>query len=224
MTNQATPETHYPAHEFDKRVNPDNPRWAGYRPRWLREAEQPVTIAPIAFKQLRAWTLCMSLSQCAAFLRVETAEIEQWEAGTMSIPYAAYIALRLAVDLEYLPHQVKAWADWQIIPDGVHVGMLYHRKTGAMYSESEIGGMWLTEQLATKAKNRAEKENAELREQVARLTAENTVIRQLFNEQGVTQELRQMQERMASLLASIGTAEVFDYRPSEQGRKLEAAA
>lgn len=143
---------------------------------------------------------------------------------TAPIPYAAYIALRLVADIEYLPHQVKAWADWWIIPDGVHVGMLMNRRTGAMYSENEIAALWLTEQIDAKAKRHAEQENAELREQVATLTAENTRLRQLFNAQGVTQELRQMQERMAALLASIGTAEVFDYQPAARGRKLEAAA
>lgn len=216
--------TYYLAHDFDKRVNPENPRWAGYRPRWLREAEQPVTIVPLAFKQYRAYVLCMSIQQCAAFLRVKASDINKWEAGTALIPYAAYIALRLVADIEYLPHQVKAWADWWIIPDGVHVGMLMNRRTGAMYSESEIAALWITEQIDAKAKRRAEKQNAELREQVATLTTENTRLRQLFNAQGVTQELRQMQERMAALLASIGTAEVFDYQPTARGCKLEAAA
>jgi len=218
--------THYPAREFDRRVNPENPRWAGYRPRWLREAEKPASVAPLAFKQLRAWTLCMSIEQCAAFLRVEAFDIEQWEAGAAPIPYAAFIALRLAVDIEYLPHQVKAWADWWIIPDGIHVGMLMNRKTGAMFSELEINALSHTVAAANRAKDRTEKENARLREQVARLTTENTRLRQLFNEEGVTKELRQMQERMNALLASIGTAEVFDYRqPERKGRrKLEAAA
>lgn len=216
--------THYPAQPFDKRVNPDNPRWAGYRPRWLQEAEQPVTIAPIAFTQLRAWTLCMSLAQCAAFLRVEAADIEQWEAGTAPIPYAAYIALRLDVDLEYLPHQIKAWADWKIIEGGAHIGMLMNRKTGVMYAEGEINALSFTATAAVRAKDRAEKESEKLRRRLDAMNAENTRLRQLFNEEGVTQELRQMQERMAALLASIGTAEVFDYQPAARGRKLEAAA
>lgn len=216
--------SHYPAHEFDRRVNPENPRWAGYRPRWLREAEMQATVEPLAFKQLRAWTLCMSFEQCAAFLRVDASEIEQWEAGTAPIPYAAFIALRLAVNIEYLPHQVKAWADWWIIPDGEHVGMLMNRKTGAMFSEPEINALSHTVAAANRAKDRAEKENASLHEQVARLTTENTRLRQLFNEDGVTKELRQMQERMATLLVSIGTAEIIDYAPAKAGRQRRKAA
>jgi hypothetical protein len=216
--------THYPAHEFDKRVNPGNPRWAGYRPRWMGVAEKPATVAPLAFKQLRAWTLCMSFEQCAAFLRVEAAEVERWEAGLAPIPYAAFIALRLAVDIEYLPHQVKAWADWWIVPDGEHVGMLMNRKTGAMFCEPEINALSHTVEAANRAKDRAEKENAALHEQVVRLTTENTRLRQLFNEQGVTHELRQMQERMAALLASIGTAEIIDYAPAKAGRQRRKAA
>lgn len=224
MPKHAATETHYPAHEFDRRVNPANPRWAGYRPRWLREAEQPVIIAPLAFKQYRAYVLCMSIQQCAAFLRVKASDINKWEAGTKPIPYAAYIALRLVADIEYLPHQVKAWADWWIIPDGVHVGMLMNRRTGAMYSENEIAALWLTGQIDAKAKRHAEQENAELREQVATLTAENTRLRQLFNAQGVTQELRQMRERMITLLASIGTAEIIDYAPAKANKKRRKAA
>lgn len=216
--------THYAAHEFDRRVNPSNPRWVGYRPRWMLEAEQPASIAPITFKQLRAWTLCMSAAQCAAFLRVDVAEIEQWEDGTAPIPYAAFIALRLAVDIEYLPHQVKAWEDWRIIPDGVHVGMLINRKTGAMYSETEINALSHTAAAANRAKERAEKENAKLREQLDYLTAENTRLRQLFIEEGITKELRQMHGRMAALLASIATAEITDYTPAKAGRQRRKAA
>lgn len=210
--------------DFDKRVNPKNPRWAGYRPRWLRDAENLLTIAPLSFIQLRAWTLFMSVEQCAAFLRVEPDEIERWEAGTVPIPAPAFIALRLAVDIEYLPHQIKAWADWWIIPDGQDVGMLMNRKTGQMIAEPEINAMSHSVSASKRAEERAERENAELREQLATLTAENTRLRHLYQSQGVTKELRQMQERMAALLASIGTAEIIDYAPAKGGNQRRQAA
>lgn len=113
LSRQHEDKTIYPKRPFDRRVNPGNPRWAGYRPRWLREAEKSVAIHPTDFHYYREYVHCMSQAQCAAFLRVQAATVARWEAGLEPIPYSAYIALRLVADLEYLPHQVKEWASWR---------------------------------------------------------------------------------------------------------------
>jgi hypothetical protein len=101
------------------------------------------------------------------------------------------------------------------------VGKLHDsEKTGEMFSPAELRASRWVKGERDGWRRRAERAEAK----AAELEAENTRLRQLFNAQGVTTELRQMQDKLAAMLDSIGTAEIIDYRPAVAGQRLEKVA
>lgn len=190
-------------------------------PQWMERAKEWECISPERFLEARRLIHQMTVVQCAALLRVTTSTVWRWESGRIPIPYAAYMALRLLADVRYLPHQIKAWEGWQIINAGSDVGMLYDAKcSGEIVSPADIRTIPYVQGERDAWKRKAE--TADVR--AAELEAENTRLRKLFNAQGVTKELRQMQERLSGMLDDIGTAEIIDYRPASAGHKQEKAA
>lgn len=210
-------DTLYPAKPFNRRINAKNPEWAFFRPRWMLEAEKTVRIAPANFEHYRAHVHCMSVEQCAAFLRVEAGDIVKWEAGLEAIPYTAYLALRMAADLQYLPHQVKEWATWRIIDAGPDVGKLYDSSTGEMFAPGEIS----TIRYAYAQASTILTENARLKEQIAGLQAEAERLRSLRQIDGIAGELTAMQERMRALLDDINQGAAFDINQGAPARSLQ---
>ncbi|RTL58079.1 MAG: hypothetical protein EKK46_00900 [Rhodocyclaceae bacterium] len=210
-------ETVYPQQRFNRRVNPENSRWEGYRPRWLIEAERTIRIHPQDFYTVRALHHCMSVEQCAAFLRVAGASILRWEAGLEPIPYTAYALLALAYELQFLPHQIKEWADWKIIPDGAHVGMLLNTRTGRMFSAQELNVFPQVEAAAAIAVRKSR----HLEQRVADLEAENARLRQLYINNEMAQELQGLQEKIGALLDVSKSTNVFDQLPINQVGQLK---
>ena len=190
-------------------------------PPWMEQAEEWPKITPEQFIQLRKLMLQLKAEQCAALLRVNVTTVRRWESGALSVPFAAYMALRLLLDVRYLPHQVKAWDGWKIINSGPDVGKLYDSKnSGEMFTPPELRATRWVKGERDAWQRRAEKAEA----RAAELEAQNTRLRQLFNEQGVTAELRQMQGKLAAMLDTIGTAEIIDYKPAVAAQRLEKVA
>ncbi|MFA6547058.1 MAG: hypothetical protein WCS99_21755 [Limisphaerales bacterium] len=213
--------TVYPPQDFHGHNLRGKPRRQMHEPLWMEGAAEWERVTPEQFREVRWLVHRMTVEQCAAFLRVNPATVWRWENGSSPITFAAFVALRLLSDVRFVPHQVKEWDGWQIINAGVDVGVLYDsKKTGAMFSPSDLrASQWV------KAERDSWKKKAEEAEaRVAELETENTRLRQLFNTQGVTTELRQMQDKLAVMLDSIGTAEIFEYRPAAAGRNREKVA
>ncbi|MDP2821079.1 MAG: hypothetical protein Q8O52_00145 [Sulfuritalea sp.] len=176
-------------------------------PPWMEQAEEWPEITAARFVELRKLMLQLKAVQCAALLRVHVATVWRWESGEIPVPFAAYMALRLLLDVRYLPHQVKEWDGWKIINAGVDVGMLYDsKKTGEMFSPSELRATRWVKGERDAWKTKAEKADA----RAAELEAENTRLRKLYREQGITRELRQMHERIGALLEGVGTADLHE--------------
>lgn len=209
--------TIYPPQVFDKRVNPANPLWAGYRPRWLFEAEKAVRIGPESFRYFRAHVHCMTVAQCAAFLRVDMASIGKWEAGLEPIPYAAYATLRLADELQFLPHEIKEWADFEIIAAGPDRGKLLDHRTGEMFSRDEI----TTIRYVYADACRVLRENQSLKRQVARLEERVVSLRDLRQVDSVALELQHMQERLRVLAQGIYQGVPLDINQGTIARQLQ---
>jgi hypothetical protein len=213
-------DTVYPPKVFNNRINAKNPRWAGYRPRWLRESEKTVRISPAEFQHYRAHVHCMTVAQCAAFLRVDAATVAKWETGLDDIPYAAYMTLRFATELEYLPHEIKGWADFEIIGAGPDVGKLLDRRTGEMVSRAEI----TTIRYVYASASQILTENLELKRQITALVAETKRLRGLRQMDGVSRELQAMQERMSALLDNINEGVALDINHGTFASQLEEVA
>jgi DNA-binding transcriptional regulator YiaG len=198
-----------------------NGRMEMHLPQWMEKADEWTEVSPARFLELRKLMLNIKAVQCAAFLRVSVSTVWRWESGEVPVPFAAYMALRLLLDVRYLPHQVKAWEGWQIINAGPDVGMLYDsQKTGVMVTPTDIRAARYVKAERNAWQRKAEEAEAK----AAALETENTRLRHLFNGQGVTAELRQMQDRLAAVLSSIGTAEIIDYTPASAGIRREKAA
>ena len=203
-------DTIYPPCPFDRRVNAKNPNWAGFRPDWLRDAEKTVRVAPVNFGHLRRHVLSMTLEQCAAFLRVGAASVAAWEAGIEPIPYAAYLALRMAGELQYLPHSIKEWADFKIIGSGPDVGKLLDTRTGEMFSPGEI----VTIRYAYAQASSVLAENHRLKQQMKAIQGEVERLRSLRQIDGVSRELESMRERMQVLLSELNQGVPLAIRPA----------
>lgn len=183
-------------------------------PPWMEQAEEWPEITPERFIELRKLMLQLKAAQAAALLRVHVSTVWRWENGSIQIPFAAYMALRLLLDVRYLPHQVKEWDGWQIINAGVDVGMLHDsKKTGEMFSPSDLRASRWVKGERDAWKSKAEKAEAK----AADLEAENTRLRKLYQTQGVTRELRKMHERIGTLLEGVGTADLIEFNSPAPG-------
>lgn len=183
-------------------------------PPWMEQAEEWSEITPERFVELRKLMLQLKAEQCAALLRVHVSTVWRWESGEVPVPFAAYMALRLLLDVRYLPHQVKEWDGWQIINAGVDVGMLHDsRQTGTMVSPADIRAARYVKGERDAWQRKAEKAEA----RAADLEAENTRLRKLYQAQGITRELRQMHERIGTLLEGVGTADLIEFNSPAVG-------
>lgn len=189
------------------------------RTQWQIDADRVIVITPREFGYL-VQALGMTAEDCAAYLRVSVATIRAWECGDEAIPFSAYWLLRLTIKSERFNTQFPEWEGWVIAEDGPDAGKLIDANRSAAFTPQEIAcipGVW--HQISA-SNLRAEKLQAEL----DHATAENTRLRQLFNAQGVTTELRQMQEKLTAMLDSIGTAQIIEYRPAAAGHRREKVA
>lgn len=207
---EETPSKHWG--EIDRRIRKGHGEM--HLPPWMQQAEEWPQITPERFKELRKLMLQLKAAQCAALLRVNVTTVWRWESGALPVPFAAYMALRLLLDVRYLPHQVKAWDGWRIINTGPDVGMLYDAKTtGEMFSPAELRASRWVKGERDAWQRRAEKAEAK----AAELEAENTRLRKLYQTQGVTRELRQMHERIGALLEGVATADLIEFNSPTVG-------
>lgn len=202
-----------------KASTPRRTRLDHHRPQWQIDAERTIVITPREFGYL-VQALDMTVEECAAYLRVTVASVRAWESGDESIPFAAFWLLRLTIQADRFNTRFPEWEGWVIAEDGPSAGKLIDANRSYAFSPQEIACIPSAWHQMSRSNLRAEKLQAEL----DRATAENTRLRQLFNAQGVTTELRQMQDKLAAMLDSIGTAEIIDYRPAVAGHQLEKAA
>jgi DNA-binding transcriptional regulator YiaG len=189
------------------------------RTQWQIDAERVIGITPQEFGYL-VQALGMTAEDCAAYLRVTVATVRAWEAGDEAIPFAAFWLLRLTIQADRFTTRFPQWEGWVIAEDGPDAGKLIDANRSAAFTPQEIACFPRAWHQVSASNLRADKLQAEL----DRATAENTRLRQLFNAQGVTTELRQMQEKLAAMLDSIGTAEIIEYRPAAAGHKREKVA
>lgn len=188
----------------------------GHFPAWLIESEPWRKVSGVGFRALRRAVLGISTEQCAAYLGVHRSTIGRWESGEVKVPKAAYEALRLQSisACQRLSH--KHWDGWFI-----------NRQTGELVSPDvgrlavkpeEINGLpGLYNRLSILMLH-----VAKLEEQIGSLIAENTALRSGDKSRLLAAELEAMQERIGSMLADVGTAEVIEFVPLAPELRLTA--
>jgi len=192
-----------------------NKAFPGYHPQWLQLSQQ-LSIGAENFKILRQ-SLGMTVAQCAAYLRVTCIKITRWESGKTPVPFAEFEVLRLVSESVRLKLTHPDWDGWFINDYGV------------LHSPIIGGDGFTPEQLAWSTMTRSEA--ALLRNEVAKLQRkleaaidENTNLRQMYLDNGVTDEVAAMQEKVNSLMARINTARVFKFTIIEDEPLLEKTA
>ena len=187
-----------------------------YHPQWV-QMTQKLTIAGVNFKNLRL-SLGMTVRQCAAYLRADLSTVYKWEREDNSVPFAEFELLRLIAESVKFKMSHVNWDGWFMSEDGV-------------LHSPDIGGKGFTpEQLVWSTMTRSEaallrNDVAKLQTQLDAAIAENTALREMFLDNGVTDEVATMQEKINSLMARINTARVFPFVPVDiEQQPLEKVA
>jgi len=183
-----------------------NQTFPGYHPQWL-QLSQRVAISLENFKMMRE-SLGLTVSQCGAYMRIDKSTIHKWEKGVIPIPFIAFELLRIIRDSVWFKMKHPNWDGWFINEHGV-------------LHSPDIGGKGFTpEQLVWSAMTRSEaalmrNDVTKLQTQLDAAVAENTSLREMFLDNGITDEVATMQEKINSLMARINTARVIPFVPTD---------
>lgn len=156
--------------------------------------------------------------QCAAYLRVSVNTIFRWEDDKAKVPFVCFELLRVVSETVRFKMSHPSWDGWFIN---------YH---GVLHSP-DIGGKGFTpEQLILATMTRSEaallrNDVKKLQSQLDAAIAENTALREMFLDNGVTDEVASMQEKINALMARINTARVIPFAPADiEQQPLEKVA
>lgn len=178
----------------------------GYHPLWVQQS-QKLTVGPDNLKHLRRHCLAITQAQAAAYLRVRLRDYQAWERGDKPVPFMAFELLRLVFESSAKRLSHARWDGWFIGQDG--------RFVSPDVGRLDVGPEDFTALVFLRGELDAHRQqSASLREEIAALEAENSRIRQMYRDQGVTRELEAMQDRLDGLLASIRTAQVIPFTPT----------
>jgi len=175
----------------------------GYHPLWAQQS-QKLTVGPVNLKHLRRHCLAITQAQAAAYLRVKLRDYQAWERGNQPAPFMAFELLRIV--FESTAHRLShaKWDGWFIGKDG--------RFVSPNVGRLDVGPEDFTALVFLRGELEAHRQAAaRLKDEMAALVAENHRIRQMYRDQGVTNELEAMQDRLDGLLASIRTAQVIPF-------------
>jgi len=188
-----------------------------YHPQWLIDSKPWRKVHGENFKMLRQ-ALSLSITQAAAYLRVKPSTIAQWENGKSRTSFAAMETFRLLLASVHFKCSHRAWDGWFISANGHWVSP----NVGALlFKPHELDHLPQLHADITELRF----ENDRLKVQIDEANAENTRLRKLFQEQGITKELRRMHERVGELIAGTGTADVVDFpatKPATKPRRKTA--
>lgn len=155
------------------------------------------------FAILRRW-LGFTQTRCAEFLGVARKTVGQWETLKRPMPRMAYIVLALLSESRHLTIRHSAWDGWHIARDGT----LYGPGEKYGFTAETLRAFWIEIQRAKSAQRDA----AALKCSLDDALRENTEIRTMFVNQGVVDELGEMQKRLGELLSRLNTAKVIPLR------------
>ena len=179
-------------------------------PAWLIASNPARQVTGTAFRSLRQDVLRLTREEAAAYLRVSARTVAAWETGASPAPFAAVETFRLLSESTAFRLSHKAWDGWFI-----------NHQTAALISP-DVGRLEvLPDEINALPRLYAERdyhktEAERLRKELAEAQAENTRLRTLYLEDGVTDELRTMHDRLAGLLGRIGTARIMGFPSSNE--------
>lgn len=167
-----------------------------YAPQWWTDSQQIATVHPKAFQSLRQYVLRMSMSQCAAYLRVSRQTIDRWEKGDKPVPFAPYELLRILQQNTAFRLAHPEWEDWRMVSTTDHKyrpnAYLTNDKLGLSFTSNQLEEF----QILTQAKKIAE---AKIWEQSQQLVENHAKIAEL------QAELTDLGNKLAMAAAALKT-------------------
>lgn len=179
--------------------------FGGAHPAWFIASRPGREVTGAHFRQQREFALGLSRRQVAVYLRVSPRTVADWENDATKVPFAAFEALRLLGQTDEFRLSHSRWDGWFI--NSVSGELVSPDRGRLAVTPEEING--LPQLYAQRDRHAARADR--LQSQLEAAIAENTRLRELFLSDGVTDQLRQMQDNLAGLLGRIGTAQVLDF-------------
>lgn len=192
-----------------------NKAFPDYHPQWVQSSQQ-LNISAENFKSLRL-SMGLTIAECAAYLRVTTKTIYTWENNRAPVPFAAFELLRLVMESVRFKMSHVNWDGWFISDDG-------------MLNSPDIGGNGFSPEIlnySTMVRNEAALLRVEVTKLQSKLNAsviENNNLRQMYLDNGVTDEVAAIQQKINGLMIRINTARVFPFTIIEDEQPQEKAA
>lgn len=193
-----------------------NKAFPDYHPQWV-QMSQRFTIKPESFVAMRK-SLGLSCEQCAAYLRAGLSTLRKWEHGHTPVPFMAFELLRLISESVRFKMAHPDWDGWFVSENGALTSPDYGRNG---FTPDQLN--WLSFQRGEAEPLR--KDVAMLQSQLDAAIAENTALREMFLDNGVTDEVAAMQDKINALMTRINTARVLPFAPADiEHQPLEKVA
>lgn len=171
-----------------------------YHPMWVIQS-QSKSVSAGYFQHMRKFMLNMTVDQCAAYVRVSSSTVRNWESGKASVPFAVFELLRVVFESAHFRLSNKDWQGWFID----HDGRLVSPDRGSLsFSANELSFIRETHQV----KSMYETENKRLRSEIEPLRAEIAELRASIGNDGLLDELKAIESRLAELTSRVSSSKV----------------
>ncbi|BCM23823.1 hypothetical protein [Methyloradius palustris] len=192
-----------------------NEAFPEYHPMWVIQSQDKI-VSGSHFKFMRTHLLQITRPECAAYLRVSASVIQSWENDRTPIPFMAFELLRLVYESVHFRLSHKNWQGWFIKPDG---RLVCPERGNLSFSSDELA--FIRETHA--AKRFFEREYELLRDEIEPLRAELAELKSSNGNDGLLDELKAIEARLATLTAQVSSNKVVPINRSKSTQEVKAA-
>lgn len=189
---------------FMQAIEPSSPEinvaFPEYHPMWVIQSQRK-TVSAVQFRFMREHMLKMTREQCAAYLRATISNVQSWETGEIDVPFIAFELLRVVFESVNFKLSNKSWKGWFIDTNG---RLVSPDRGDLSFSPDELSFIRETHQV----KAMYQTENNQLRKEIGPLRAEIAELRAARGNDGLLDELKAIETRLAELSARVSPNKV----------------